>query len=189
MSKMRACFRSNAIVAFEWAMAVLFSLPRFRLLGYFKAGLLKLTGAKVGSRVTFYPGVWIMPGKGLTLGDDVDLAQGVLITSLGGVNIGDRCLIGYRTQILSSNHRIPPGHERIFDAGHVNAPVCIGTDVWIGGGSMILPGVTIGEGAVVAGGAVVTKDIPSFEIWGGVPAKKIRSRGAESVLGPGDIDR
>ena len=54
---------------------------------------------------------------------------------------------------------------------------------------MILPGVTIGEGAVVAGGAVVTKDIPSFEIWGGVPAKKIRSRGAESVLGPGDIDR
>lgn len=165
-------------------MAILFALPRFRLFGLFKATLLRFAGARVGKGVTFYPGVWIMPGKGLVLGDDVDLALGVLLTTLGGVTIGDRVLVGYRTQILSSNHRIPPGTGRIFDSGHELAPVVIESDVWIGGNCMILPGVTIREGAVVAAGAVVTKDVPAYEIWGGVPAKRIRGRshsGTDSV--------
>ena len=164
------------VVSYELVMRILFSLPRYPLLNYFKALFLKLRGAKIGKRVVFYPGVWVAPGSDLVLGDDVDLALDVLLTTGGGVEIGDRTLIGYRTQILSTNHEVPSDKGRIFGSCHVALKVTIGSDVWIGGGVMVMPGVTIGEGAIVAGGAVVTKNIPAFEIWGGVPAKKIKER-------------
>lgn len=133
-------------------------------------------GAKVGRRVVFYPGLWIFTGRNLTLGDDVDLAKGVLLTTDGGVAIGDRVLIGYRTQILSGNHRVPPIPARIFDAGHLKGPVSIGNDVWIGANCVIVAGVTIGEGAVVAAGSVVTKNVDPYTFVGGVPAKFIKAR-------------
>jgi len=137
---------------------------------------LRCVGASVGKRVVFYPGVWIVPGRKLILGDDVDLALDVLITTSGGVEIGDRTLVGYRTQILSSNHVIPPGKGNIFTAGHDKKAVTIGKDVWIGGNCLILPGITIGDGAVVAGGSVVTKDVEAFTIVAGVPAKLLKVR-------------
>ena len=137
---------------------------------------MRLVKAKIGKRVVFYPGVWIAPGRNLVLGDDVDLALGVLITTSGGVEIGERTLIGYRTQIISGNHKIPNNKNTIFGAGHEYSKVIIGSDCWIGANCIIMPGVSIGEGAVVAGGSVVTKDVEPFTIVGGVPAKKIKSR-------------
>lgn len=110
------------------------------------------------------------------LGDDVDLALGVVITTGGGVYIGNRTLVGYRSQILSVNHRIPVGKERIVEAGHDGRPVIIGEDVWIGAGSIILPGVKIGDGAVIGAGSVVTKDVQPYAIVAGNPAKLIRYR-------------
>jgi acetyltransferase-like isoleucine patch superfamily enzyme len=133
-------------------------------------------GAKVGKRAIFYPGVWIEPGRQLIVGDDVDFSLDVFVDSLGGVRIGDRVLIGYRTYILSSNHTIPPRGERIFSAGAELKAVLIENDVWIGANCLILPGVTIGEGAVVAGGSIVTKSVVPYAIVGGVPAKLIRMR-------------
>lgn len=132
--------------------------------------------AKIGRRVVYYPGIWIFTGQNLTVGDDVDFAHGVLVTTGGGVQIGNRTLIGYGARILTSNHRMPPVPERIFDAGHDIAPVVIGSDVWIGSNAIVLPGVTIGEGAVIAAGSVVTKDVSAWTIVGGVPAKLIRMR-------------
>lgn len=164
------------VASYEFVMWVLFNLPRYSFLNALKSWFLRLQGAQVGRRVTYYPGVWIVPGKNLVIGDDVDLALDVLITTGGGVTIGDRTLIGYRTQILSSNHVIPPKPDRIFDAGHVSKPVIIGQDVWIGASCIILPGVTIGEGSVIAAGSVVTKSIPPFTIVAGVPARKIKER-------------
>jgi acetyltransferase-like isoleucine patch superfamily enzyme len=120
--------------------------------------------------------VWIAPGRNLIIGDDVDLALGVLITTNGGVTIGSRTLIGYRAQIISANHRIPPAHGPIFGSGHDKKPVNIGADAWIGANVIVMPGVTIGEGAVIAGGSVVTKDIPAYTIAAGVPARPIRLR-------------
>jgi len=117
-----------------------------------------------------------MTGRNLTIGDNVDFAKDVLMTTDGGVTIGDRTLIGYRTQILSRNHVIPPAGERIFNSGHEEKPVSIGSDVWIGANCLILPGIVIGNGAVVAGGAVVTRDIPEKSIAGGVPARIISQR-------------
>lgn len=164
------------VVSYEFVMQLLFALPRYRLLNAVKAAFLRLVGAEVGRRVVFYPGVWIAPGRNLHLGDDVDLAAGVVITTSGGVEIGARTLVGYRAQILSTNHVVPAGRGRIFGSGHVKKPVAIGADAWIGAAAIVLPGVTIGEGAVVAAGSVVTKDVQPFMIVAGVPAKPVRRR-------------
>lgn len=172
----RRMFRPMLVVSFEAAMQCLFVLPRYRVLNRLKASFLRMVGARIGKRVVFYPGVWIAPGRNLVLGDDVDLAAGVLITTSGGVEIGARTLVGYRAQILSANHRIPGGRGRIFDSGHVHDPVRIGPDAWIGAAAIVLPGVTIGEGAVVAAGSVVTKDVEPFMVVAGVPARVISSR-------------
>lgn len=165
------------LVCFAETIAqLLFSLPRFMCLNWLKASYLKILGAKIGRGVVFYPRVWIMPGRNLVVGNQVDFALDVLVTTGGGVTIGDRTLIGYRTQILSSNHRIPSGHAQIITAGHEGKPVIIGADVWIGANCLILPGVTIGEGAVVAGGSVVTKDVAPFTVVAGNPARILKER-------------
>ena len=163
-------------ISYECLMRALFFMPRYPALNWVKAAFLRMCGAKVGRRVTFYPRVWSAPGRGLTLGDDVDLALDVLITTSGSVTIGDRVLVGYRTQILSANHEIPSGMERVFDAGHEFKPITIGDDVWIGANCVILPGISVGEGAIVGAGSVVTKDVAAFAVVGGVPAKIIKSR-------------
>lgn len=157
-------------------MQVLFFMPRYRSLNFVKSMFLRVLGAKVGKRVVFYPGVWINPPSKIIIGDDVDLALNVLITTGGRVEIGDRTLIGYGTKILSSNHVIPQDQEKIFFAGHSNKEVIIENDVWIGADCIILPGVRIGEGSVIAAGSIVTKDIAPFTINVGAPAKTIRER-------------
>ena len=142
------------VVLFEFLMVLLFTLPRFRLLNFFKSLFLRLMGAKIGKRVVFYLGVWIMTGKNLFIGDDVDLAKDVIITSKGGVSIGSRTLIGYRTQILSSNHHVPPVGSMIYNAGHNHKPINIGKDVWIGSNCIITAGVNIESGSVIAAGSI-----------------------------------
>ena len=132
-------------------------------------------GAKIGKRVIYYPGVWIEPGSNLIIGDDVDLAKDVIIISGGGVEIGNRVLIGYRTQILSTNHKIE-GKAKIFYSGHIKEKIIIEDDVWIGANCIITAGVRIGKGAVIGAGSVVTKDILPFTIVAGTPAKIIRKR-------------
>ncbi|MEJ6496942.1 acyltransferase [Pseudoalteromonas lipolytica] len=164
------------VVFIEMLMSILMSLPRFRVLNALKSLFLKVLGAKTGKRIVYYPGVWIFPGRNLCLGDDVDVAKDVMITTTGGVTVGDRVLVGYGTKIISSNHRIPDGLQKIFYSGHENKKIIIGNDTWIGANCIILPGVTIGEGAVIAAGSVVTKDVAAYMIVGGVPAKLIRKR-------------
>lgn len=167
--------RYDAVVAYETALMLVLSLPRFRFCNAIKTAVLRSLGAHVGRRVVYYPGVWIMPARGVDLGDDVDLAKGVMLTGRGRISIGDRTLVGYGTKIISSNHVVPPAGN-IIDAGHAHEPVVIGSDVWIGANVTVLPGVTIGDAAVVAAGAVVTKDVGAGHIVAGVPARRIRVR-------------
>lgn len=165
------------VVSAEVVSTLIFALPRYRLFNGLKSLYLRIVwGASVGKRVVYYSGVRVFPGKALTLGDDVDIAKGCQVYTTGGLSIGDRTLIGYNSIILSANHAVPPGKGRVFNAGHDKKPVTIANDVWIGCNCTILPGVTIGEGAIVAAGAVVSKDVEPFTIVGGVPAKKIRDR-------------
>ena len=164
------------VVSYEAVMQFLFSLPRYRVIVFFKKLLLEFMGAKIGKGVVIYPGVWITPGRNLVIGDNVDLAKDVLITTSGGVFIGQRTLIGYRTQILSINHSIPPIGEPFPISGDKGNPIHIEEDVWIGANCIILAGVKIGKGAVIGAGSVVTKDIPENAIAVGNPAKVIKYR-------------
>jgi len=164
------------VALYEILLRTAFCLPRVLFFSEIKVYILRMVGAKVGKRTTIYPDVWVFPGKGLVCGDDVDFALGVIVTTNGGVTIGDRVLLGYRAQILSANHKIPKGKGKIFGSGHDQAPVTIGDDVWIGANCIVLPGVNVGEGAIVAAGSVVTKDVVEFSIVGGIPAKIIKSR-------------
>ena len=170
------------VCTFELMRDIVFFLPRYGLFNYLKKLFLQIQGAKIGHHIVFYPGVCIGWAKHLTIGNDVDLASDVMITTKGGVSIGNRVWIGYRTVILSSNHTIPEGRDPIFiDSKKTTLddtlrPVVIENDVWIGCNVTILPGVTVGTGSVIAAGSVVTKDIPPYAIYGGVPAKLIRMR-------------
>lgn len=169
--------RYDLVCLVEYVSSIVFLLPRLRIFNFFKSLYLRLLfKSSIGKRVVFYPGVWIFTGKNLHLGDDVDLARSVLITTDGGVSIGARTLIGYGTMIFSSNHKVPENKLEIFDSGHEKKFVEIKNDVWIGAGCIILPGVTIGEGSVVAAGSVVTKNLPDFVYAAGVPARVIKER-------------
>ncbi len=172
----RSAFHFLFVRGYECVARLVLWLPNCRPLNWIKACFFRVQGAKIGRRVTFYHHVWIMPGKNLVVGDDVDFSVGVMVDTGGGVEIGARTLIGYRSVIMSTNHGIPAGRGRIFDAPNVPEPVRIGEDVWIGAHCMILPGVTIGEGAVVGAGSVVTKPVEPFAIVAGVPARLIRKR-------------
>lgn len=164
------------VVSYETIMSFLFMLPRYRTLNKIKRLFLVLNGARIGKRVVFYPGVWITPGRNLKIGDDVDLALNVQIETSGGVTIGDRTLVGYGTKIFSRNHLIPQKPGQIFCHGHRFNAVSIGKDVWLGANVIVLPGRTIGEGAVVGAGSVVTKDVAPYTIVAGNPAKLVRER-------------
>ena len=145
------------VVSYETIMRFIFWLPRYQLFDMLKSAFLRAIGAKIGKGVIFYPGLWIISGKNLTIGNYVDLAKGIIITTDGGVKIGDRTLIGYRTQILSANHSIPPVGVPFPISGDCYKEVIIGKDVWIGANCTILPGVTVGEGAVIGAGSVCHK--------------------------------
>jgi acetyltransferase-like isoleucine patch superfamily enzyme len=164
------------VISYETMMALVLGLPRYSVFLFVKKWFLQRAGAKIGKGVIIYQGVWIEPGRNLVVENDVDLSKDVLITTSGGVFIGERALIGYRTQILSANHRIPKIGERFPVSGDAYGRVTICKDVWIGANCVITPGVTIGEGAVVAAGSVVTRDVASNSVVGGVPARFIRMR-------------
>ncbi|MCU7549563.1 hypothetical protein OCK74_10585 [Chitinophagaceae bacterium LB-8] len=90
---------------------------------------------------------------------------------MGGITIEDDVLIGPRVNLTTENHPLDPADRRAL----ICKPIVIKRNAWIGAAATILPGVTIGENAVVAAGAVVSKDVPANTIVGGVPAKIIKS--------------
>jgi len=142
-----------------------------------KAFMLRFMGARVGRNIVVYQGVWIDDPRKLTVGDNCDLSKDVTITTGGGVSIGNDVLIGYGSKILSVNHIIPQNRTiSMRFSGHEKKPVIIQDNVWICSNCLILPGVTIGTGSVIAAGAVVTKDIPPYSVYGGIPAKLLWER-------------
>jgi acetyltransferase-like isoleucine patch superfamily enzyme len=100
----------------------------------------------------------------------------VVIYGQGGVEIGEQTLVSMHCTILSSNHGVPPLGKLIRETADELLPTKIGRDVWIGANAVILGGVTIGEGAVVAAGAVVNRDVEPGAVVAGVPARGIKRR-------------
>jgi acetyltransferase-like isoleucine patch superfamily enzyme len=142
----------------------------------FKCSLMRLRGAKIGRRVKLWSGVWVDDFSGLEIGDDVTIGKDVFFICGGSVSIGNRTMVAHGSKIISSGHIIPPEQGQMRFSGPDIAPIVIGGDAWIGAAAVVLPGVTLGEGAVVAAGAVVTKDVSAYAIVGGIPARLIKMR-------------
>ena len=110
-------------------------------------------------------------GLNTHLGADGFINAGCRFQDQGGIHIGDRALIGHNCVIVTLNHNMDPARR----ANLLPAPVRIGADAWLGSNVTVLPGMAIGEGAVVAAGAVVTHDVAPRTVVGCVPAKLIRN--------------
>lgn len=109
----------------------------------------------------------------VTIGDHTRI--GIHCTVIGPVCIGNHVNLAQGITVTALNHNYQDVTQRIDEQGVSTSPVVISDDVWIGANAVILPGVTIGRHAVVAAGAVVTKDVPDYCVVGGVPARVVKT--------------
>lgn len=130
----------------------------------------ELTGKEVDETFGMFPPFYTDCGKNIHMGKNVFINSGCHFQDQGGIYIDDGSLIGHEVVIATLNHDLNPTHR----ADLYPQPVYIGKNVWIGAHATILPGVHIGDGAVVAAGAVITKDVPARTVVGGVPGKIIK---------------
>lgn len=114
--------------------------------------------------------------RNISFGHNVQLGRETWIIT--DINFGNNILVAGRVNFIGKNDHIysEPG-QYMWNAGRgQDSPIVIEDDVWIGTGATIMAGVTLARGCIIAAGAVVTKNVPSCEIWGGCPAKKIKDR-------------
>ncbi len=112
----------------------------------------------------------------LVVGDDTWIGQGCFFHSAGGIRIGARVGVGPFVKILTSVHEEAGRDVAILEAPLRFAPVVVEDDSDLGVGAILLPGVTVGRGAQIGAGAVVTKDVPPWAVVAGNPAKLLRMR-------------
>lgn len=149
-----------------------------RKLFYYLAGIHIGHGSTIHTKARFYD------PKGIFIGSDSIIGEGAVLDGRDRIIIGNHVDIASSVMIYNSQHNI---HSQQFEA--ISAPVIIEDYAFIGPRAIILPGVKIGKGAVVGAGAVVTKDVPSFSIVGGVPAQVIgerKNKNLHYVLGRAD---
>lgn len=115
-------------------------------------------------------------GEGLVVGSNVGIAQNCFIQVRGFVSIGSNVMFGPNVSIFSENHGFENTDVPMIKQPTTRKGVVIEDDVWLGTQSVILDGVTIGKGSIVAAGAVVNMSVPPYSIVAGVPAKIIKSR-------------
>lgn len=150
-----------------WQLSLITYIPShsFRLFVY------RAVGMKIGSKSTLHVGSRFFNPSGITIGE--------------GTIIGDRCFLDGRAKLAIGNHVDIASEVMIYNSEHdINSedfhatsnPVTISDYAFIGPRAIILPGVKVGIGAIIAAGAVVTKDVPDFAIVGGIPAKIIGER-------------
>lgn len=120
-------------------------------------------------------------GEGeIRIGDGVHIARDVVLASAHRLTVGNHVTLGPRSMIYDNNHRFENPHLSVMEQGLSGAPVTIGDYVWIGAHAIVLPGVTVGKGAIIGAGAVVTKDVPPYSIAVGVPARVVGHRSQTS---------
>ena len=111
----------------------------------------------------------------ISIGDGTFVNFDAIFLDVAAITIGAACQIATRVQLLTAGHPIDPQPRR--DRWEFGKPITIADNVWLGGGVIVCPGVSIGEDTVVAAGAVVARDLPAGVVAGGVPARVIREIG------------
>lgn len=133
--------------------------------------LSQIFGKQVDESTVVFPPFTTNFGRFTRIGKNVFINHGCSFLDLGGITIEDQVLIGPQVKLVTENHPLDPATRK----GLITKPILIKRNAWIGAGATILPGVTVGENAVVAAGSVVTKDVAANTVVGGIPAKLIKN--------------
>lgn len=136
-----------------------------------RALLERIWGQPLDRSVRMFPPFYTAFGKLTRVGKEVFVNFGCTFLDQGGITLEDGVFIGPEAKIITENHPEEPALRRTLSV----KPVIIRRNAWIGAGAVILPGVTVGENAIVAAGAVVTKNVPDNTVVAGVPAKILRN--------------
>jgi acetyltransferase-like isoleucine patch superfamily enzyme len=132
--------------------------------------LSEIIGSQLDESTTVFVPFYTNFGRFTQIGKSVFINHACSFLDMGGITIEDEVLLGPRVNLITENHPLDTANRRAL----ICKPIVIKRKAWLGAAATILPGVTIGENAVVAAGAVVSKDVPDNTIVGGVPAKVIR---------------
>jgi acetyltransferase-like isoleucine patch superfamily enzyme len=130
-----------------------------------------IIGSPIDNSTRIFPPFYTNFGRFINIGKNVFINHACSFLDLGGITIEDDVLIGPKVNLITENHPLDPADRQTL----LLKQIVIKRNAWIGAGATILPGVTIGENAVVAAGAVVSKDVPANTVVGGIPAKIIKS--------------
>lgn len=133
----------------------------------------------IGNNVDIQGNCRIYSPEEISLGDNIVIGQGALIEGMGGVTFGNNVILGPDVTIWSANHNYYAPTSLPYDEKVIKKSVTIEDNVWIGAKSILTPGVTVHEGAIIAMGAVVCKDVPKGAVVGGNPARIIKYRDIE----------
>lgn len=129
-----------------------------------------IIGKEIEESTAIFPPFYTNFGRSISLGKNVFINHACSFLDMGGITIEDDVMVGPRVNLTSENHPLNPTDRKAV----IPAPIVIKRNAWIGAGATILPGITIGENAVVAAGAVVSRDVPPNTVVAGIPAKVVK---------------
>lgn len=132
--------------------------------------LSEITGGEIDETTTIFPPFYTNFGRFITIGKNVFINHACSFLDMGGITIEDDVLVGPKANLITENHPLHPGNRKSL----VAKPIVVKRNAWIGAAATLLPGATIGENAVVAAGAVVSKDVPANTVVAGVPSRIVR---------------
>lgn len=133
--------------------------------------LSQIIGTELDDSTTIFAPFYTNFGRFTQIGKNVFINHACSFLDMGGITLEDHVLLGPKVNLITENHPIDPTNRRAL----IGKPILIKRNAWIGAAATILPGITIGENAIVAAGAVVSKDVPANTVVGGIPAKFIKT--------------
>ena len=133
--------------------------------------LSQITGTEIDASSAIFPPFYVNYGRHTRIGKNVFINFDCVFLDFGGITIEDGVFIAPKVSLLTEGHPVSPEDRHSLTVGHIH----IKKNAWIGANATIMQGVTVGENAVVAASAVVTRDVPNNTVVGGVPAKHIKS--------------
>lgn len=135
--------------------------------------LSQIFGYPLEESTTIFAPFYTNFGRFTQIGKNVFINHACSFLDMGGITLEDQVLLGPKVNLITENHPLAPSDRRAL----ICKPIVIKRNAWIGAAATILPGVTIGENAIVAAGAVVARDVAANTVVGGVPAKFIKTIG------------
>ncbi|MET3500349.1 acetyltransferase-like isoleucine patch superfamily enzyme [Mucilaginibacter sp. SG538B] len=162
-------YKVNAVVARTLALSP--ALNAATTVEQIRQQLSNIIGATIDKSTTLFAPFHTNFGRFISIGKHVFINHACSFLDMGGITLEDHVLLGPKVNLITENHPLDPVNRR----GMICKPIVIKRNAWIGAGATILPGVTVGENAVVAAGAVVSKDVPANTVVGGIPAKILKT--------------